>query len=217
MVITNVKYGFVAGAGLIVTPAILSSITLAPCGTNRKFVFIGKRSNVLELMDGLSLGVVCTSAPFAQNKQGVIAVQVCSSKKINFSWDPFNIYRDLIITLKVFNEHQDIPYTPSCCFPISGCVMTVPSGTTLKQLSDLLKRRLYVLSHQWQQTTSKRVTDVDSDVLLAPGYGDHSSPPTYQAIFDHEGEQRWSQYRQLPTYESCNTSPPLYTRQPQPI
>jgi len=214
---TNVKYGFVAGAGVIVTPPILSNITLASYGTNTKFVIMGKRADVLKLMDGSSLSINCASMPFERNtsnQQKIIAVQVSQAKKLNISCKPFSVYREIVVALKVFNEHRDIPLSNSClcCSNFSGTMMTIPSGTSLSQLSNLIKRPHYRFSYQWRPTAaSKRDMDPGTGVLLAPGFDDHTSLPTYQAIIDHDVEGRFDHNGQPPSYEAWQRSPPLYT------
>ncbi|KAI8579139.1 hypothetical protein K450DRAFT_242954 [Umbelopsis ramanniana AG] len=173
----NVKFGFVAGSGVILTPQQFSTITLASYGSNKTYMIAGKRSDVLKVLErSFDTTIVCAPPPLgSRHDQKLIAVHINSAKSMSFSVKPFCLYREMMVTLSVYNDQQDLDIS-LCCLPSTvTTVKIIPSGTTLNQLSDILKERRYMVKRRIRYTATSKSDGVTRVSIC------HQPPPTYQA------------------------------------
>lgn len=200
------------------TPPILSNITLATCGTNKRFMMMGKPSDVLKVLERSFIKIECAPPPFergTRNEPKQITVHITSARSVSYSLKPFSVYREVVITLRVFNEQKDVEDASSClCCPYStGLTKVVPSGTSLNQLADLLRQSRCILSKSKQPAVNtKAYTDVDANSRLLSNsfHTCYVSPPAYQTVagcrsnLDDNG-------RPPPSYGGCPENLPSYS------
>jgi hypothetical protein len=164
----------------------------------------GKRSDVLKVLDrSFDTTIVCAPPPFgSRHDQKLIAVHINSAKSMSFSRKPFRLYREIMVTLNVFNEQQDIE-TPFCCLPLTtGTVKVIPSGTTLNQLSDILKERHCVTKKRIRFVANAKSNSINGLPTC------QQPPPTYQAAVNMSRSN--DDERPPPQYGAHHETPPSY-------
>lgn len=180
---------------------------------------MGKSSDVLNFLDRSFIIIHSTPPQFgrgASHDLPQITVHLSSAKSLSYSRNPFRLYREIALTLKVFNACQDTADNLNCfCCPYStGMTRVVPSGTSLNQLSDIIRQRHCIVSRKHRPVVN---TKVDMDANCTPlSNGTHAStsaPPAYQSVVGHENG--WNNHGNgrppPPCYGACQEALPLYS------